>query len=61
MGLFLDKDDDSKANKPTLIVPRSEYKRGNKLSININGDEQIFEMGAALMKQRDWVRLALPI
>lgn len=61
VGLFLDKDDDSKVNKPTLIVPRSEYKRGNKLSITINGDEQIFEMGAALMKQRDWVRLALPI
>lgn len=61
VGLFLDKTDDIKTNKSSLIVPRSEYKRGNKLSININGDEQIFEMGAALMKQRDWVRLALPI
>jgi hypothetical protein len=61
VGLFLDKNDDSKGSKASIIVPRSEYKRGNKLSVNINGNEQTFEMGAVLMKQRDWVRVALPI
>ncbi len=60
-GLFLDRQDDSKSNKASLILPRSEYKRGNKFRINIEGDEKVLEMGVPLMKQREWVRVALPI
>jgi len=59
-GLFLDSQDDNKSNKASIILPRCEYKRGNKLRINIDGDEKVVEMGAALMKQREWVRVALP-
>ena len=59
-GLLLKQQDDNKTNKASLILPRSEYKRGHKLMINMNGDDQVFEMGATLMKQRDWVRVALP-
>ena len=59
-GLFLDKNDDNKTNKASLILPRSEYKRGNKLRVNMHGDDQVFEMGAILMMQCDWVRVALP-
>lgn len=60
-GLLLSQQDDSKTNKASLILPRREYKRGNKLSVKINGEYKLFEMGATMMKQRDWVRLALPI
>ena len=59
-GLLLKQEDDHKTNKASLILPRSEYKRGNKLMINMNGDDQVFEMGATLVKQRDWVCVALP-
>ena len=59
-GLLLKQEDNHKTQKASLILPRSEYKRGNKLMINLNGDNQVFEMGAALAKQRDWVCVALP-
>lgn len=60
-GLLLDREDDSKSHKASLILPRCEYKRGSKFRINIEGDDKIIEMGAPLMKQREWVRVALPI
>ena len=60
-GLFLDKQDDVKSNKASIILPRSEYKRGNKFKINIEGNDKVVEMGPLLMKQREWVRVALPI
>jgi len=60
-GLMLDREDDSKSHKASLILPRCEYKRGSKFRINIEGDDKIIEMGAPLMKQREWVRVALPI
>ncbi|MGB7816513.1 MAG: hypothetical protein WBL28_09215 [Methylotenera sp.] len=60
-GLLLDKQDDSKSNKASLIVPRCEYKRGSKFRINIEGDDRIIEVGVPLMKQREWVRVTLPI
>ncbi len=60
-GLFLKQEDDSKTGKASLILPRREYKRGNKLRLKMNGDDAVFEMGATLMKQRDWVRMALPL
>lgn len=60
-GLLLGGQDDSKSHRTSLILPRSEYKRGSKFRINIEGDDKIIEMGAPLMKQREWVRVALPI
>lgn len=59
-GIFLTQEDDAKTGKASLILPRREYKRGNKLRVTINGDDTVFEMGATLMKQHDWVRVALP-
>jgi len=61
VGVFLDKQDDIKSNRASIIVPRSEYKRGSKFRVNIKGDDKVLEMGALLMKQREWVRVALPI
>ena len=58
-GLLFDSQDDNKSRKTTLVMPRSEYKRGNKLVVNIKGDEKVLEMGPLLRKQHDWVRLAL--
>jgi|GEM_PF-974202 len=60
-GLLLDRQDDAKSNKASLILPRCEYKRGGKFRINIEGDDKVIEMGAPLMKQREWVRVSLPI
>jgi hypothetical protein len=60
VGLLLAKQDDSKSNQASIIMPRSEYKRGNKFRINIEGEDKVVEMGVPLMKQREWVRVALP-
>ena len=60
-GLYIESQGNSSLHRASLIVPRSEYKRGNKLRINRNGDNQVFEMGLPLMKQRDWVCVALPM
>jgi hypothetical protein len=58
-GVFLGKENDSKSNKASIILPRSEYKRGNKFKISIEGNEEVLEMGVPLMKQREWVRVAI--
>jgi hypothetical protein len=58
-GLLLSSLDDNKSHKPSLIVPRSEYKRGNKFRVMVDGNEKVLEMGLPLMKQREWVRVAL--
>jgi hypothetical protein len=58
-GVLLGGLDDSKSNRASLIVPRNEYKRGNKFKINIAGNDEVLEMGAPLMKQREWVRVAI--
>ena len=59
LGVFLGKENDSKSNKASIILPRSEYKRGNKFKINIAGNDEVLEMGLPLMKQREWVRVAI--
>lgn len=58
-GLLFDSQDDNKSHKASIVMPRSEYKRGNKLILNIEGDEKVVEMGALLSKKQDWVRAAL--
>ncbi len=58
-GLLFDHQNDKRTHKASLVIPRSEYKRGSKLVINVEGDEKVLEMGALLSKQHDWVRLAL--
>ncbi len=60
-GVYIESQGSNSAQRASLIVPRSEYKRGNKLKINRNGGNQVFEMGLPIMKQRDWVCVALPI
>lgn len=60
VGLLLDQQDDTKLNRASLIVPRSEYKRGNKFVLKQQGGEKVLEMGIPLMKQREWVRVPLP-
>ena len=59
-GLLLDKEDDDKLRTASLILPRSEYKRGNKVTVKTNTGDQMLEMGIPLMKQREWVRVAMP-
>jgi hypothetical protein len=56
-GVLLGSLDDSKS-RASLIMPRSEYKRGSKFKIA--GKDEVLEMGAPLMKQREWVRVAIP-
>ena len=56
-GLLFDHQNDKRTHKASLVIPRSEYKRGSKLVINLEGDEKVLEMGALLSKQHDWVRL----
>ena len=60
-GLYLESHGNSPSQRASLIVPRSEYKRGNKLKVKMNGEDQVFEMGLPLMKHRDWVCVALPM
>ncbi len=60
-GLLLNYQAGSQSRKPSIIMPRSEYKRGNKIVINFEGEEEALEMGTLLSKQRDWVRMVLPI
>jgi hypothetical protein len=60
VGLLLDQHDDAKLNRASLIVPRNEYKRGNKVTIKSRTGDQMLEMGVPLIKQREWVRVAMP-
>ncbi len=59
-ALMLSKKDDAKSNLVTLILPRSEYKRGSKVTLKLEGNEKVLEMGVPMMKQREWVRVAIP-
>jgi hypothetical protein len=59
-ALMLSKDDDAKSNFTTLILPRSEYKRGNKITVKLQGKDNVLEMGVPMLKQREWVRVAVP-
>ena len=58
-GVLLDCQVGGKTGKATLIMPKSEYKRGLKLAVNVDGTEKVLAMGAPLSKQHDWVRLAI--
>ena len=60
VGLLLDKQEGGLSNSASLILPRGEYKRGNKVSIKTRDGEQMLEMGIPLAKQREWVRVAMP-
>ncbi len=58
-ALLLNRGDVAETNSLSLIVPRSEYKRGNRVKIHLDGKEKVVEMGLPLMKQREWVRASL--
>ncbi len=51
---------DNKLNKYSIILPRNEYKRGNEYRINIEGEDKLIMVGAPLIKQREWIRVAVP-
>ena len=59
-GLLINRLNNQQAKISSLIIPRSEYKRGNKVIIKASGGDQIVEMGVPLIKQREWVRVAMP-
>lgn len=54
---------DTKNNKSqaSLIIPRSEYKRGSQYLIHIDGEDKLVQAGALERKQRDWVSVAIAI
>lgn len=60
-ALMLNNQDDAKSNATTLIVPRNEYKRGSKVLVKLQGSDKVLEMGVPLIKQREWVRVAVPV
>jgi hypothetical protein len=60
-ALMLSRKDDASSNFATLILPRSEYKRGSKVTVKLQGSEKVLEMGVPIMKQREWVRVAIPV
>ena len=60
-ALMLSNQDDAKSHFATLILPRSEYKRGSKVTLKLQGNEKVLEMGVPMMKQREWVRVAMPV
>jgi hypothetical protein len=49
------------AKNTTLIMPRNEYKRGSQYRIHLEDDDKLVTMGVPFMKQREWVRVQLPI
>lgn len=59
-ALMLGNQDDAKSHATTLIMPRSEYKRGSKFALKMQGNLQVLEMGIPMVKQREWVRVAMP-
>jgi hypothetical protein len=60
-ALMLDHQDEDRSNAATLIMPRSEYKRGSKLMLKLHGNDKVLEMGVPLIKQREWVRVVVPV
>lgn len=58
-ALLLNREETDEKNSLSLIVPRNEYKRGNRVKIHLEGKDKIVEMGLPLMKQREWVRASL--
>ncbi len=49
------------ANKQyaSLILPRSEYKRGSQYLVHVDGEDKLVQAGALERKQRDWVSVAI--
>jgi hypothetical protein len=51
---------DKSSGKTSLIMPRSEYKRGAEYRINIDSEDRVVMAGRILSKQRDWIHVDLP-
>ncbi|MES2579906.1 MAG: hypothetical protein V4552_05110 [Pseudomonadota bacterium] len=45
----------------SLILPRSEYKRGSQYLIHVDGEDKLVQAGLLERKQRDWVSVAIVI
>ncbi len=52
---------DAETGQWSLIMPRSEYKRGSEYRMNVEGDDKVMVPSRVLGKQRDWIHVALPI
>ena len=60
-ALFMKGDAENTSSKTTLIMPRSEYKRGCEYRISVDGEDKVLVAGRVLGKQRDWIRVEFPI
>lgn len=47
--------------RPSLVIPRKEYKRGSQYVIKLNGEDKLIQATILLRKQRDWVSFAINI
>jgi len=52
---------DMETGQWSLIMSRSEYKRGSEYRMNVEGEDKVVVPGRVLGKQRDWIHVALPI
>lgn len=61
-GIWVAKEN-TPVNKPhaSLIIPRSEYKRGSQYLIHVDGEDKLVQAGMLERKQRDWVSVAIAI
>ncbi len=54
-----------KSDKPsgiaTLIMPRNEFKRGSHYRANVDGEDKVILAGRVVTKQRDWIRIEVPV
>ncbi|MFM9834735.1 MAG: hypothetical protein ACKVOA_01375 [Methylophilaceae bacterium] len=58
---LLVKNEEKSSGKLSLIMPRSEYKRGAEYRINIDAEDRVLIVGRVLGKQRDWIHVELLI
>jgi hypothetical protein len=61
-GIWVAKEN-TQANKlrASLIIPRSEYKRGNQYLIHVDGEDKLVQAGVLERKQRDWVSVSITV
>ena len=53
--------DENGEEQVSLIMPRSEYKRGSHYLIHVYGEDKIVLAGSFERKQRDWISIAITI
>ncbi len=56
-ALFIKNNAEDAASKMTLVMPRSEYKRGSQYRVSIEGEDRVVQAVRVQSKQRDWVHV----